>query len=384
MRVLVTTPTFPPHNSGLGNAALQQALGLQRRGVDVVVATGGDRRAKETIEGIAVERFAVSGAESLLHPIRGDVTGYLAFLEGSAFDVLLLNAWQNWATDLAMRIAPQISGRKFLYSHGLSTNVFFPAQPVRSTLRFLAWRRYWWELARKSSLLDGVIALAETGTDSRFDDVKVVRRSGTPVHIIANSASNGLQDRQLPHKSERRQIIAVGSYTWLKGFDFVLRAYAASAARGRYPLVLYGQHHTRFTTKLRHLARRLDISDADLVFNEGFSGQQLAAEYSRAVLVISGSRTECQPLVLIDAMATGTPFVARPTGCIADMPGGVVASSPSEAARQIDRILADDSVWSGYSAMSIDAAATTYDAERNADLLLHLLRAPPSGPGKPA
>ena len=95
MRVLLTTPTFPPFNSGLGNAVHRHAVGLSKRGLDVVVATGGQQRATEIIDGIRVERFAVTGADYLRSPIRGDVEGYSKFLLGETYDVIVLEAWQT-------------------------------------------------------------------------------------------------------------------------------------------------------------------------------------------------------------------------------------------------------------------------------------------------
>lgn len=127
MKVLITTPTYPPFNSGLGNAVQQQATALVAKGISVVVATGGKARAQriDEISGALIEEFNIQGADYLLNPIRGDIQTYENFLRGSAFDVILMNAWQTWTTDLCLRNSQEISGRKLLYSHCVSTNMFF-------------------------------------------------------------------------------------------------------------------------------------------------------------------------------------------------------------------------------------------------------------------
>ena len=376
MRILLTTPTYPPFNSGLGNAVAQQAACLTRVGHEVVVATAGERRASRDEAGVRVETFPLSGADSWLQPIQGDVQVYLDYLRNHAWDVVLLNAWQNWATDLALRHLGEIAGRRFVYSHCISTNVFYPCQPLRSCFRYLAWRPYWWGLSRRMKSLDGVLFLAGGGSDSRFDDLRLARRHGVPLRIIPNClspAATVVLDRPAQALPLRDRLIAVGSYQWLKGFDFVLRAYAASRARYHLPLHLYGQKHSAYSNTLRTLARRLELPEDRVVFHEGVSGEALVAAYSQARLVLSGSHTECQPLALLDANAAGTPFIARTTGCIASMPGGVVVHSWQDMANRIDSLEDNAVAWQELADAGRRAAQDTYHPDHTARLLLAAL-----------
>jgi glycosyltransferase involved in cell wall biosynthesis len=354
-----------------------QALGLAHRGADITIATSsvdGQRRS-ETIEGLRVERFVLSGAESVLRPIRGDIEGYSNFLTRGAFDAVLLNAWQNWATDIAFRVIGRIGGRKILYSHCISTNLFLPSQPIRSTLRYMAWRPYWWSLARKMRSLDGLIFLADNGESSRFGDLEVARAARLPIHIIGNTVP--IDDATPPPHSSRRYILAVGSFTWLKGFDTVLRMYAKSRHRGTYPLRLFGQEATDYGEKLRHLADELGLGPQDVSFHTGVSGAALQREYQDAVLFLMASRTECQPLVLLDAMAAGTPFVAIRTGCIGCLKGGVAVQTPHEGTSAIDGVLADRERWAELSSAGQHAVRRDHDAERNGERLWHILQGKP-------
>lgn len=376
MKVLLTTPTFPPFNSGLGNAAHQQAMALTQAGHEVIVATGGNARTSRTESGFVVETFAVNGADFILHPIRGDIEGYVAFLKQTHWDVLVLNAWQNWATDLALRHLDEIPGRHFVYSHCISTNVIYAAQPVRSVLRYLAWRAYWWRLPRRMKRLDGVFFLAERGSDSRFDDLTIARRRGVPLRIIPNSLSSAamaLLNKPANPMPVRDRLMAVGSYQWQKGFDFVLRAYAASQARHLFPLHLYGQQHSAYSATLRAMVGRLGLREEQVVFHDGVSGAALIEDYCRARLVLSGSHTECQPLVLLDANAAGTPFIARATGCIAAMPGGLTIHSLQDMTNQLDTLVREVSKWTALADAGRQAALTIYNPERTAQLLIAAL-----------
>jgi glycosyltransferase involved in cell wall biosynthesis len=335
----------------LGNAVQQQAAALVENGYSVVVATGGKTRAQriDEVSGALVEEFDIHGADYLLNPIRGDVEAYELFLTESYFDVVLMNAWQTWSTDLCFRNLQNIKGRKLLYSHCVSTNMFFWQQPLRSTIRYLFWRPYWWRLPSLIRRLDGLIFLGSDGSDSRFDDFKLAQKLGTPLHVVPNGLAPAAFDtlnQPSVERNQRDQLIAIGSYDWLKGHDFVLRAYARSSAKNRIPLKVFGQSHSAFSTRLKQLAQSLGVEDSFVTFHEGVSGAPLLEECARSVALLSGSHTECQPLVLLDAMASGTPFVARRTGCISSLPGGVAVKSEAEAADSIDRLLSDVSRWS--------------------------------------
>lgn len=378
MRILLTSPSYPPFNSGLGNVVANQAYFLAQAGHEVVVATGGGRRNFREVEGIRVETFNLTGADCWLQPIRGEVAAYTEFLRHNTWDVVLLHAWQNWATDLALRYLEEISGRKFVYSHCISTNVFYPSQPFRSLLRYVAWRPYWRRLPEYMMRLDGLLFLAGSGSDSRFDDMQLARQLAIPFRVVPNSVSRYaaavLQQPCQPFQT-RDRLIAVGSYHWLKGFDFVIRAYAASQVRHRFALHLYGQEHSAFTEKLRSLARRLGLREECVVFHEGVSGDALVDAYRQARLVLSGSHTECQPLVLLDAHATGTPFVARNTGCIEAMPGGVAVRTTEEMTRQMDLLADGGGFWDSLSDAGRQAANDIYHPEHTARQLTDALAA---------
>lgn len=378
MRILLTTPTYPPFNSGLGNAVAQQAAYLTQAGHEVVVATGGVKRESREVEGILVETFDLSGADCWLNPIRGEIAPYTNFLQHNHWDIVLFNAWQNWATDLALRHIEKIPGHRFVYSHCISTNVFYQHQPLRSLFRYMTWRPYWHRLPHYMKRLDGMLFLAGGGSDSRFDDLYLARQQAIPFRIIPNSLSRAaltiLSKPALP-LSARDRLIAVGSYQWQKGFDFVLRAYATSQARHRFNLHLYGQQHSSFSSNLRSLIHQLGLREESVVFHEGVSKVDLITAYSQARLILSGSHTECQPLALLDASATGTPFVARSTGCIDSMPGGITVRTPEEMALQLNLLIDGGHCWQSLVDKGRQAAQDIYHPDHTAQQLIDALSA---------
>ena len=368
LKILITTPSFPPLNSGLGNAVYRQVTMLSSFGFNVVIATGGEARLTrvERELGVCIEEFNVSGSDSLINPLKGNIESYKDFLMRSDFDLILMNAWQTWSTDICLRHIGDISGKKVIYSHCISTNVFFVDQPAKSLARYLLWRPYFLKVRANLKKLDALICLASEGEDSRFDDVEIAKNVGLPIHIVPNVLSeDALKYIDLPPESieYRNQIISVGSYDWNKGHDFVLRAYALSSAKNLIPLKIYGQKFTSFTEKLRMQALKLGIKNQFLEFHEGISGSDLLHEYRKSIAFLYGSRTECQPLVILDAMASGTPFVSRGTGCICTLRGGYSVDSEFRAAKCLDKVIECKEEWYTLSVDGVEAAKANYQTE---------------------
>jgi glycosyltransferase involved in cell wall biosynthesis len=362
IKILITTPSFPPYNSGLGNAVYQQVKMLTSHKNNVVVATAGNKRNTrfDSFLNVRIEEFNVTGADSLINPLRGDVDSYKMFLLESNFDLILMNAWQTWSTDICLKYLNEISGKKVLYSHCISTNLFFSEQPLKSLLRYLLWRPYFFKIKSILKKLDALICLAPEGIDSRFDDVRMASKLKIPLYIIPNTVSDKINCIDpLPFES-RKQIISVGSYSWQKGHDFVLRTYALSIAKNNIPLKIFGQKFSPHTIKLKEEASRLGIENKFLSFYEGVEKIELLKEYSKSLAFILGSRTECQPLVILDAMASGTPYISRSTGCIDLIPGGIAVKNEEKAARSLDKILENEEAWKIFHIKGLKAARTDY------------------------
>jgi glycosyltransferase involved in cell wall biosynthesis len=361
VKILLTTPSYPPFNSGLGNAVQMQARMLIESGYDVEISTGGSCTGKRIDPklGINVFEFRISGANNIFHSIRGDVNEYRNFLRSSKYDFYIFNAWQNWCTDIPLSMLSEIAGVKLLYSHGVSTNLFINKDKLRSTIRYLLWRPYWHRIINYMQSLDGIIFLSHKGVDNRFDDLYLAQKLNLKFFVVPNSVycerRRFVVDKRIL-KAKQHCIISVGSYSWLKGHDFVIKSYALSNFKNKVPLRIFGQNFNKFTDELRDLALHLGIRNSMIEFKEGISGKKLFDEYQEASIFLCGSHSECQPLVLIDAMRAGLPFISRPSGCIPFMKGGIMVENEVQCAEEINRLLDNNSEWIALSEAGRSAA----------------------------
>ena len=137
------------------------------------------------------------------------------------------------------------------------------------------------------------------------------RRFRIPIHIIPNPVKLQSEGPQR-NKSDVRFLISLGRLAPQKGFDILIRSFAALA--GRHPdwqLIIYGDGPDR--TFLERL--RSESGCAARIFLPGLT-RDSAEALRQASLFVLPSRFEGYPNVLLEALAVGLPVVA--TAC----PGG--------------------------------------------------------------
>ena len=124
---------------------------------------------------------------------------------------------------------------------------------------------------------------------------------------------------------------------------------------------------------LQILASSLKLDPHFVHFYHGLDQAALFKHYVESQLFLYGSHTECQPLVLLDAMATGTPFISKKSGSIPFLQGGVAVQTAAEAGRVIDRLLEDQNEWSLLSTAGRNDARDHYSPDRVRNSLMIVL-----------
>lgn len=202
---------------------------------------------------------------------------------------------------------------------------------------------------------DAVVALTEA-------DAEAWRRRYGPraaIVTIANPSPFPPQERT-GSDADRRVVLAAGHLAPQKGFDLLIRAWAAIPAgrRAGWRLRVVGAGPEE--PALRALAAGLAVADGiDL---PGRS-DDMAAEFRRAGLYVLSSRSEGLPMVLIEAAAFAVPAVAFACGAgprelVEDGRTGLLVPAGDVAglAGAIERMLADPGLRAACAAGARDRA----------------------------
>jgi L-malate glycosyltransferase len=367
MRVLHTCHTYWPHADGVAIVMQRVSEGLAARGHQVTVATGpAQAPPAEEHGGVQIRRFAVRGNEAT--GCSGATDAYARFVASFPCDVMLNYAAQICTTDLVFPLLDGLGCRKLIAPCGFSG---------------LKDRRYAQYFSRMPAYLrayDAAVYHSRTYQDARF----------AAAHHLENSVfiSNGADVMATPRGApgfrakysigEATLLLSVGRVEAMKGQDLVLEAFRRSGLHDA-ALVLVCPEISRFASGAlrtaagpffrprwesraalyrlaeRHLpgrARRLEwgLSDGKAVYVlAGLPRQDVLAAYADADLFVFGSRVECSPLVIIEAMASGTPFISTPVGNVPDMPGGVIVRDAVSMAEATDRLSLRGEEWSDLS-----------------------------------
>ncbi|MDP1850656.1 MAG: glycosyltransferase family 4 protein [Solirubrobacteraceae bacterium] len=312
MRILHTAELYAPVLGGAQEVVRQISERLVARGHEVTVATTRVAgRAAGPIGGVQIAEFDIAG--NAARGFTGEAERYERFLLEGDFDVMLNYAAQQWTADLAMGLLERLPYPALLAPCGFS-GLLDPA-----------YRDYFAALPERAARYRELILHSTTYRDAAF-----LREHG-----VANTRliPNGADEREFGEPGDpgafRRAhdlhgvplLLTVGGHTGQKGHREAIDA--LGQMRRRAALVLVGNKPFGRGCSLscdvrgrwvgaRSLGRRrvlaLDPPRAGVV-----------EAYRAADLFVLASNIECSPIVLFEAMASGTPFVSADVGNAAEI-----------------------------------------------------------------
>lgn len=371
-RILLCCENYPPSVGGVQEVMRQIAERLAAKGQEITVATSlfPGREVETVRNGVRVISFPISG--NLVKGLVGPVEKYRHFLQQD-FDVILIKAAQQWTFDAALDVLPNLRCRKLFIPCGFSGlndplySGYFRQMPN--------WLRYF----------NALIFYA-----SDYQDITFARQHDLQnLHLIPN----GVDEREFvdlgDHRIRQRLsigldhdvLLSVGSQIAGKGHWEVIRAFGQAQLKRPATLVLNanapGSKLNRLKRHFKHaLQRRWPLSwlawwygnDQKRIMILDLARADLLDLYKTADLFVMASHVEYSPLVLFEAAAAGTAFLASSAGNSQEIAqwtgGGVVIPrhkkhtaelSPRILARNIEELLANQAKLSAMGRASREA-----------------------------
>jgi glycosyltransferase involved in cell wall biosynthesis len=375
--LLILTFTYPPNKDGVANAAALVAEGLAARGHEVQVGTiwHPERPLPQPDDNPRVHQFKVQGSASLRDPISGEtaeMTRYISAFEG---DMIFCHTLERAPTVLAMRTFSKLAASKVMVSHGYSPHlVGWHRKFPWGLAQWLARQPFVWQLPWILRRFDRLVFLSGQRDFGRFLDHRVARFIGhRGIRIIPNAADLKEPPETLPdfrriHGLEGRCLfLCVANYSDGKNQLGALAAYR----RARIPnsaQVFIGSELNDYASAMQALDARLAPAFPDgrvLLLEKQPRPMTEAAIRSMDAFVLP-TRQETQPIVLLETMAAGRPFIATPKGCIPELAGGVIARDEEELVGALQRLAGDAELRSRLGA----EARRDYDAKYRKEAVL--------------
>jgi glycosyltransferase involved in cell wall biosynthesis len=315
LRLVLTVERYAPLIGGAERVVQRVGEGLVARGHDVIVVTTGRRRT-DVLNGVRVERFPVRG--NSVRGIRGDVGAVLGHVEDLRPDVVFNYAAQTWHADA---YGPLASARRpyrlvlapcgYSALHDPDYSAYFA--------RMRAWLPHYDALVFHSSV---------------YRDWEFAVSSDAPasaMHVIPNAADDPPPRR--PNPRSETVFVTVGSHVRSKGHgDFIEAVRSISSqTRARGVVVAPPRRGRDFARGCQPRCFLESLRPHSPVrFTDGRPAGAVERELAEADVFLFASQIECAPIVILEAMAAGVPWVSYDVGNVRELAGGIVVEGLDE------------------------------------------------------
>jgi len=375
MKILITTFTYWPTRDGCAEQAAVLAEGMARRGHAVTVATAfhPERKPNAPDANPRIEQFHISGRSNWRIGIQGDKASYQDFLRNFSCDLMVFNNIDVWTTHLAFPLLKNIKARKVLATQGFCEHIWVPYPKFAWGLG--QWVGGWPCVLRTPFLMrkfDHLVFVSERKGFDRFFDHWLAHATGYRNHsVIPNGAYAHEFSGVLPDFRAEFGIgpgpllLYVANFSDRKNQVMAVRAFRRVQLKDA-TLVLVGSEfndYSELTRKTDEEFRRTYPTGRVLML-EKLDRTRTCAAYRAADLFLLPARAETLPVVLLEAMASHTPWISTDVGCVTELPGGIVVRSEDEMVEKIKMLMADPALRRRLAEEGSEASRKTYDWER--------------------
>lgn len=325
MRLVVTVERYAPAIGGAERVAQRVSEGLAARDHEVHVITGATPGPGE-LGGAHIHRLPIAGNE--VRGVQGDGRAVVETIDRLQPDLVFNYAAQTWATDCCRALLERdVRPRMVLAPCGFSG------------LHKRRYASYFADMPARLRRYDGLILHSTVYQDWDF----AARAGAERMFVVPNGADPPASGERLHAQISSGSIaVTVGSHVYTKGHrDFARATRSLGRQRSLTALIVAPERHgldalrgcqPACRTRARIRAGRLRVLDGS---TPGVVADAIAA----ADLFLFTSRIECAPLVILEAMAAGTPWVSYDVGNVSELPGGLVAGDYAELLDRAGQIL---------------------------------------------
>lgn len=361
MTLLFFAEFYFPRIGGAEKVVQMVAEHAASLGWDCHVLTTGTQESHETLNGVQIHRFPLSG--NMVKRIRGDLEGVKRFIRGLAPDMVFVYALQTWGADLFL------SDRTFLKPEAKVILVPCGLSALSSLLRKILYFRYFRLLKQRARQFDHYIFHTQHGNDYRFYTPFL----SAPATLIPNPAAEDvltwdkekavacLKARGLDSLIGRKIVLNVSNHYKIKGHEALI-SHFLEYFPSDYKLVIAGTHPTSGRSCITSCSKAAD-GNPRIHLLEGKDRELVLSLYHVSTLFFLSSSIEYVPLVLLEAQAARLPFLSFPVGNAVELAGGIVLPPKAFSKDRIEALLANETKLAELAAKGYEQVQERYRQE---------------------
>lgn len=335
MKLLFTVNTYMPKRDGVQFVTKYLAEGLVRKGHSVDLITRQCRELTEindeVINGVHVMRWNAN-TQHTIH--KGDKKEYQKYIIENAdkYDCMINVGTQTSFVDWMLPIIDEVKCHKILYLHSIwdfkyhkndFANLSNLGKKIWANIR---WRIYYSKWGKAFKKFDNVVQLhsfdyAYTFFKNKYDIESIV---------IENAAEDEFFDETVDANIELpdKYFLNVSNYMDRKNQMQTLKSFLNADISKDFELVLIGSDKNLYYDKLieyyeKYKNQNNKYKKVHFLYN--VPRKQIYTYVKKAYAYIMTSKWEAYPISLIEAMASGIPWVSTNVGIVKYLPGGFIA-----------------------------------------------------------
>lgn len=345
MKILVTSETYYPLKDGTQNITQNHMEELARRGHEVTVIT-------ETVKGVALEevhnkvrifRIDISTKFGVHY---GNKREYLRLVKDliENNEILIVVGVQKATTDLILSMLHEIKIPKILYMHGkydLNYDLFFRNKSLASLFKNLwynlRWSIYYLKFPKYLKEFDKTINIFSEDSATEY-----CLKHNCKVEILNNFVETQFLNNKMENKEN--YIICVSNYSELKNQKDVLSSFMRANTKD-YKMIFVGSSENSYLLELKKYASK---SKKSIDFLTNLQRKDICELLSKSKLFLFASKTEKLPVVLLESMASKTPFISTNVGMVKFLPGGITVTNNKEMVSWINTFIDNENLIKKY------------------------------------
>lgn len=340
MKILITTEQYYPIKSGVSSVVTAIAEEFVKIGHDVYVATGFENRTEVVHNGVNILEFKVFGGFGNYY--RGEIKQYKDFVKNFECDVMINECVQTWSTDLILDCLDDLKvKKKFLHSHGFS----LLAYKTKNPLAYVKSKFYYRILHKYLKKYDHIFLLHDKTVETTYLQKYNIQNFS----YLPNGVNENFIVKEKIDKKEH-YLINISNYFPMKNQEFLLEAYYKSDTK--YPLILIGNSILKdYLSRLKKLKIGFDqkYGFKKVEFKYQISRNETEKYLENATLFLHSSKLEVFPMVIVESMAKGIPFISTDVGNITNLCQECLARDIDDMAKKIDLLLTDSKLYENLS-----------------------------------
>lgn len=376
MKFLFTVASYYPAVGGVQMVTQCTAEELVRQGheVTVLISHSDNIYEQKTLNNVQLMYYDLRTEKD---KIIGDKTHYVQFLTELCknVDVLINVSVHSALTDAILPYIKKLNCKKILYLHGIY-DFKWSKQDKSSIIRILSKiyynlrRSYFYsKLYKFAKNYDYIIHLSE-------DDIsmKYMKRHGITQNLVIHNSAERAFFEPPALKCNEKYFLQVANYAEHKNQEYSLEAFYKSKCKN-IKMVYIGSNKNSYYEHLIEVNKKLikKYGEKTVEFLTDMDRNDIIEKFKHATAIILSSRVEKFPMVLVEGLACGVPFISTDCGSVKSLPGGFVIDSIDEMAECMEKLETTSNIIIDLKEKGYEYAYQNFSLEKNIKALIEKL-----------